>query len=269
MMDVPLVIFGAGRSGTTLLFDVLARHPSLAWPCQCWDATGNVASGRHHQCRPQPEPYDWWSCHYRGFPRPCRDLTAADVPPWIVPVVRERMQRQCESMGRQRLLTKWTGWPRTGFFDVIYPGAQYIQIIRDGRAVAASLMQMSWWRGWEGPWNWRYGFLTPDETAAWEQSGRSFFVLAGLQWARCMAAAEIAIAPIGDRCMTVRYEDVVRDPVAIFASVCDWAGLEPAPLVDASEVLDRTQDWRRLVSAEDCRRFESALGPELTRWGYA
>lgn len=52
---------------------------------------------------------------------------------------------------RNRLLFKITGWPRVGFLHEIFEDAKFIHLIRDGRAVAYSLLQQPWWEGWRGP----------------------------------------------------------------------------------------------------------------------
>ena len=44
----------------------------------------------------------------------------------------------CVSARRPRLLCKITGWPRIGFLHAVFPKREFINVIRDGRAVASS-----------------------------------------------------------------------------------------------------------------------------------
>ena len=71
---------------------------------------------------------------------------------------------------RNRLLIKITGWPRIGYLNEIFSDAKFIHILRDGRAVANSLINVEFWRGWQCPQNWRFGRLTEKQQKEWEDS---------------------------------------------------------------------------------------------------
>ena len=70
--------------------------------------------------------------------------------------------------------------------------AEVLEGIRDGRAVANSWLQMGWWDGYHGPEHWFLGQLPEPYARLWEESGRSFFVLAALGWKMLIEAAEQA-----------------------------------------------------------------------------
>ncbi len=91
---------------------------------------------------------------------------------------------------RNRLLVKITGWPRLGYLHEIFPDAKFIHVVRDGRAVVNSLINVDWWDGWKGPQNWRWGDLDLSQTDEWEKYGKSFVVLAGIQLKIIMNALE-------------------------------------------------------------------------------
>jgi hypothetical protein len=98
---------------------------------------------------------------FTGFRRPCRDLLPQDVTlkkkEAIQNVVAQMLTRK-----RNRLVVKITGWPRIGFLKEIFPDAKFIHILRDGRAVANSYINVPFWWGWRGLANWRWGPLTPS-----------------------------------------------------------------------------------------------------------
>src|SRR5213078_3203453 len=89
---------------------------------------------------------------------------------------------------RHRLLVKITGWPRVGYLRAIFPDARFIHLIRDGRAVANSLIHTDFWRGWAGPSKWQWGEMGAEHHEEWERHGRSFVALAGIQWKIMMGA---------------------------------------------------------------------------------
>ena len=81
---------------------------------------------------------------------------------------------------RDRLLIKVAGWPWVGFFHVIFSDAKLIHVVRDGRAVANSLLNEAWWWGWRGPQNWRWGEMSAADHVTWQEHGRSFVAFTGL-----------------------------------------------------------------------------------------
>ena len=52
---------------------------------------------------------------------------------------------------RPLFLHKFTGWPRAGLLHAVFPEARFVHVVRDGRAVASSLVQQPWWDGFGGP----------------------------------------------------------------------------------------------------------------------
>jgi hypothetical protein len=289
-VDRPIFVIGTGRSGTTLLFKMLTRHPDLAWLCQyvtghdllrverfllrltqfSWG--GDWVLRRLPRRRPIPEPYDFWRRYFPGFNRPGRDLRARDVLRTSVPALRDTIARQVYAMGRARFLGKYTGWSRIGFMDAVFPGVCCVDVVRDGRAVAASLLQRHFWEGWRGPAQWRWGPLSEADAEIWKRSDESFFVLAGLQWKLLMENLAEKGPRIGDRYVRVRYEDLVKAPVATVEEVLRRVGLradkEFLQSVERTPIHDATSSWKKAVTKDEIRVFEELLGPALRKFGY-
>jgi omega-hydroxy-beta-dihydromenaquinone-9 sulfotransferase len=285
----PIFIVGTGRCGSTAFHQLLGAHPQLMWLSgfaeefpqkPAWNrwavtAVGNPLVRKIFKARIKPgENYGFWYAHAYGFAEPGRDLVASDVTPRVKKQVRAVTQAMLTRQ-RDRLLVKLTGWSRIGFLNEIFGDAKFIHIVRDGRAVASSLLHInSWqWRGWYGPYSWRYGPLSPEDQAAWEASGRSFVALAGLQWKLHTRAIEKARQELpADRFLEVKYEPFCDDPVAICRRVVEFAELRPSAAferhVRTTPIKDMTSRWRKDLNSEQQALLTSLLREDLQRYGY-
>ncbi len=283
----PLVIVSVGRSGSTLLHGLLARHESASWLSRVCDAAPERPGRQRRVVRaaaapgvgvlirrkwPPDECYAFWGHHYRGFAEPCRDLTAEDV----TLRVRDRLHGYFDGLitrSRPAPLIKVTGWPRAGFLAAILEGARFVHLVRDGRDVASSLLTVPWWRGWYGPVGWRFGPLSPREEAEWHRHGRSFVALAGMQWRRVLEAMEAAAEEVGrERWLDVRYEDLCANPAGVVDDILRFAGWDASASITAAlrrgAVRAPASRWRTDLTARQADALGGVLQPTLARWGY-
>jgi hypothetical protein len=133
-------------------------------------------------------------------------------------------------------------------------------------------MNVGWWRGWQGPFQWRWGELCEHDQAIWERSNRSFFVLAGLQWKILMENLTERGAEIAERYTEVRYEDLVRAPEITLRKVLSWSGLADDPTLfehlQTVDFRDANKSWQTEVSLSEQQVFDELLGPTLDHHGY-
>jgi omega-hydroxy-beta-dihydromenaquinone-9 sulfotransferase len=285
----PIFIVGTGRCGSTAFHTLLARHPRLMWlsgfaeefpdrpEWNRWAVTavGNPLVRAVFGSRIKPgENYGFWYRHAYGFAEPGRDLVRSDVTPRVRKQLLSVFGRMLTGP-RDRLLVKLTGWSRIGFLNEIFSDAKFIHIVRDGRAVASSLMHISsWqWRGWYGPYSWRYGPLSPEDQTTWEASERSFAVLAGLQWRIHTRAIESARRELDPRrFLQVRYEDFCAQPAETCQQVVEFSELPDSPSfrrhVQAAAIKDMTNRWRADLSEQQQRMLNDVLGDDLRRYCY-
>ncbi|HEY8257826.1 MAG TPA: sulfotransferase [Gemmatimonadales bacterium] len=282
----PIIIVGTGRCGSTVFQRLLSTHPQMMWLsgfCDrypnnpAWNRMAVVAMGNRllramlgNRIRPG-EVYFFWNKHAHGFAEPCRDLLRTDVTARVKRQVHAALEPMLTAK-RNRLLIKITGWPRIGFLNEIFPDARFVHIVRDGRAVASSLMHVNFWRGWYGPQGWRAGTLSPEDQAVWESHDRSFTALAGLEWRIQMRAIDAARRALdAERFLEVKYETFCQKPLETCRQVLDFSELPTAPEFERQVKATRvsTSDrWREDLTGPQQALLDELLHDDLQRYGY-
>ncbi len=283
----PIIIVGTGRCGSTVFHRQLAKHPHVMWlagffnryPTRpAWNrravtAMGNPMLRRLLGRKIQPgECYRFWDKYAYGFSEPCRDLVHTDLTLRVKHQVRAVMESMLTSR-RNRLLLKVTGWPRVGYLNEMFEDARFIHLVRDGRAVASSLLHVSFWGGWHGPQGWRAGLLSPEDQAIWERHDRSFVALAGLEWRIQMRAMDAARRSVdGNRFLEIKYETYCAQPLETTRRVLQFADLPNSQEFErqlaATPIKNANERWREgLTEAQQCI-LDEILREDLVRYGY-
>ena len=285
--EAPIIIVGTGRCGSTIYQQLFAEHPRVAWLSEA--ARNNPARpqlnrralerrahplwGRLYRHRVNPgEHYAFWEHYCPGFSRTFRDLLASDVTERNKKILREAFGAIAWKE-RPRLLIKITGWPKMGFLREVFPDARFIHVVRDGRAVVNSHLNVPFWKGWEGPENWRWGPLPEKYRDEWEHSGRSFVVLGCIQWKILMDAfmAAKALVP-DDQFFEFRYEDFCARPLEMYRESVEFAGLEWTPdfeaVIRGANIRSKNTKWGEDLTEEQRELVEQSLAGHLREWGY-
>jgi hypothetical protein len=263
-------VIGCPRSGTTLLRNLLRSHPAHAIPPE-----SHFVPAFHRAWGDPP--------HDRAARRlAARILALHWVRRWeldLTPRDFDGCRTYGELVGRlYRAVAARDGAARWGdktpayareipALDRIFPDAQFVHIVRDGRDVALSLQ--------------RTGFLP-----------RTAFTAARF-WKAHVAAARRDGPPLGpSRYLEIGYEDLLRDTEATMRRVCaflderfDARVLAPSPLdwrrfpptfgprrprhVSETELVrDNVGKWRRAMAPRDVAVFEAVAGDLLAELGY-
>jgi hypothetical protein len=298
------LVAGTGRCGSTLVQELLCRHPSTGFVSGVDDKLPKLNLAGRHNGRlyragaPRPsgmtslrhsrrllergrlrvapsEAYRLLDRHVTaGFSRPCRDLVAGDLTPHTARRLRSFFDARITAQGCDVLVQHVTGWPRTGFVHAAYPDLKVVNVVRDGRAVVNSWLQMGWWDGWRGPENWYLGPLPAPLRAEWEASGRSFPVLAALGWRMLMEAfARARAAHPSGQWLDIRYEDLIADPRKELTRALEFLELDWSPGFERGfrrhELHGGRGDaYRSELTAAQLADVERTLREPLTEWGY-
>jgi sulfotransferase family protein len=252
----PIIVYGAPRSGTTYLQQILNSHPDVFISRET-----RVFAWLYHALELLPEDKRLvvtkraeFVEHLRsGLPQLIRDFYRQ-----LAPQARfwgDKNPHYADERGNEGCLR---------MISEVFPGSRFIQIIRDGRDVVSSMVQ----RPGEGK------PLLPFENAH-------------TTWAKIVDhGSNVGRSLPSDRYFELRYEDLIMDDVAMADRIFRFLGLELHPaVVDfcRSQQTERTpfscptrnlkegvgsSDWSRIFSPDDQRRSLELIGPQLVRYGY-
>lgn len=218
------------------------------------------------------EAYNYWERVAPGFSEPFRDLVATDLTERTKSNLQQAVERLVVD-GRPHPLIKITGWPRMGYLHAAFPDARFIHIVRDGRAVVNSIMQIDFWEGWKGTKGWRGLDMSEAQRQRWNESGQSFVTLAAMELSDMLDAMVLAADLVpAHQFLELSYETLCADPVASFEMVTSFCELA-MPREFERSVIDfgfrnSNDKWRQDLTELQQRQLEAELVPHLERWGY-
>jgi hypothetical protein len=285
----PFVV-GVARSGTTLLRLMLDAHPELAIPPETHfipklaKAMGEIPKGAGEgEMRRRAHAVITEHRRWPDFGLDAQELDRRfehTEPFNATHALRAFYGLYAEQQGKSRWGDKSPSYVRRmRRVHAVLPEAHFIHLIRDGRDVALSQLEV------------HHG---NDEVAD-----------AATEWVEGIEKARRVGGGIGDAYMEVRYEDLVEDPGPVLERICARIGLDfDAAMLDyhrsadermAETVRDMTRGegqvtaeqrakqhqnvskppqreragrWRKDMSAEQQEAFEAVAGPLLAELGY-
>jgi hypothetical protein len=112
------------------------------------------------------------------------------------------------------------------------------------------------------------GVETPADRSNW--GGATMAGKSAMRWrgtVRLMAKLRMRLT--AEQLITLRYEDMVRQPAAAASALATFTGAEVTPLdVQVAGTPMEPGAWRRLLTATQSAEVDVAAGEELRRVGY-
>ena len=172
-LQKPVIFIGSGRSGTTIISEIVFRHESLAWPSnyqvmfpavpqvnmlrilfenKLWHLQGqkqqlNDVSKLNKYFFKPAEAYDFWEYitgkrinFSRGF------LLNEKAAPEEAEKIRSAFTKLINYQRKERLAFKITGPSRIGYLHSVFPDAIFINIVRDAVPTIKSWLNVDFWQ---------------------------------------------------------------------------------------------------------------------------
>lgn len=242
VIEDPLFLVGAERSGTTLLRLMLDHHPRVAFlPEFEYSVEWLTAEGQW----PPVDRYIDWLRMNRLLEEPGLSVRRRDSYPLLVD---DFLRQKRERDGKEHVgATVHRQFDRLLW---IWPGARFVHLVRDPRDVARSSIRM----GWAGD--------TYTALDRWLHAERLWDGV-------CEKVAE-------ERRCEVSYERLITEPDDELRRLCAFIGVPfDAGMYSYAETStydspdgSLIQQWRQKLSEREIRLAESRLGPWLERRGY-
>jgi omega-hydroxy-beta-dihydromenaquinone-9 sulfotransferase len=268
----PILIIGAPGSGTTLLYQTLCSHRDLAYINHNMLRAGIRKHGRLvgdrrkalfilqnliHRDPASTLPHEadaFWMTYFRDY---YNYMTENDYTEEMAAYFRKKVLQVQNLWSRPRFVNKnLQNSFRVRLLNSIFPDAKFIHIIRDGRAVAFSILNKK-----------ELGANSPILLVGFKdilgdkyQSERSELYNHGLAWGEYVIKAREASVVAQGRYYEVRYENLVREPHNELRKIVDFCELDWYS--EFEEKIPPTQNmnekWKQKASKEQRTDLEES-----------
>ena len=268
-----IIIHGPGRSGTTLLSNILSLYSGFYWISGYNNKFPSLPSlsifnnllkfhsfekyTRGKQKFPRPaEAYDFWNYYIPNFNNP--DLIIDDIDYERVNKCKKTIKKIADWMNGRRFITKITGYSRFTVLNELFSNPSVIWIERDPRVVIMSYYKQKWYfRQREDQFN---------QTTKMELL--KFYI------AKYLSFYEDKKKLSKFNFIQVLYEDIVEDRKIVFTEIFNQIGEEINPqfqkIIDSWDVKQNLNTmYNNLLNKDELDFLNQSLKTPIIEMGYS
>jgi len=288
-IEKSIFIIGSGRSGTTILYEILAAHPELAW----FSMASNMHPGSRSWARlNRVLDYPWIGKYlkkriitptrfspaltylfmpnegadiYRayGFSDE-RQMTEDDYDAELERKLKGDIEMHLEVTGKPRFINKRTAnTQRLRLMNRMFPEAYYVHMVRDGRAVINSYLKVDFWKDMTVWW-------LGKKVSEWERDGKDPVELAAKHWRRNFEEI-LTNRSLFKHYMEVRYEDFVKEPgkeIHRITDFCEISFPDNYQAIIPATLPNMNYKWKQGLTAKQIEVIEKNTRDLLEQLGY-
>lgn len=248
----PIIFIGTGRSGTTIISEVINRHPNLAFPSNYQDAKPAATKlnlvrlifdnpiWRIHGQKPQlnklsiinkytfrpSEAHNMWEYLTGNDVHFARDfLLDPEISEERINFIRQYFNKMVLYQNKDRLSIKITGPSRIAFLSKIFPDAIFINLKRDILPTINSFLKVDFWqiRGAKKLW-WK-GAYSKKEKEWVLKNFNDPVLMTAFQLNKIVETTETERRKLTPKYLEIRYEDFVANPLDEIKRIISFAEL--------------------------------------------
>lgn len=249
----PIIFIGTGRSGTTIISEIIMRHPDLAHPShyqekfvkysfvnlfrnifenKFWKIYGQkkqlnkVGFLNKLAFRPS-EGYRMWNYLTGENIDFGRDfLIDKRVSKVRQQFIRKYFYKMVKYQNKKRLILKITGPSRISYLTSIFPDAYFVNIKRKSIPTISSFLKVAFWksRGYDKFW-WTGAYSEKEKLWAKENKDNPE-LLTAYQIKKIKEVTEIELEKVNPKCIEIEYEDFVSNKKKEVLKILKFLNLE-------------------------------------------
>lgn len=282
----PIFIVGCGRSGTTLLFDILSEHPDLSRTTGYPDGEDHEGWIQHGKC----VMAGLGNVHHSKFGNGingyqyCLHMTKDDVTSDIIRSMHDYYWNSVlREDPRRRVLNKQPHLSnKLEYVLEIFPDAKIVHIVRDCEPVVASWLAVMdglpaltvyWPQGEVFPCFWLMPKPTDKTALACLERHPGFFPGGGSQlwidyWRRVNDGIEKQMKGKESQLLAIRYEDLIAQPRTVLDRITSFCDLPYFGFTVDHLQANTAQKHSRRITPELREAVATQAKPERAMFGY-
>lgn len=285
----PIIFIGTGRSGTTIISEIISRHPDLAYVNNYSEifpkhvhlnairlifdnklyrvfgqkAQLNKVNFINRYAFKPSEAYNMWNYLTGREIDFSRDFL---IDKYISEVRIDYIRRYFDSMvklqNRNRLVFKITGPSRITFLSKIFPDAIFVNLKRNYIPTIASFLNVGFWKSRGINKLWWKGVYSEKEKEWVTRNSQNGALITAFQLKRINQITELEVDNNNSKYLEVHYEHFVKSPEEEINRILEFAGLSSFNVqkqLMKTKIYNRNKDDSEYFNESDLKNINKIL----------